>query len=169
MNRETNGARGPLRRPGYNTVVALGCMALGVAVWIMIPYQVQQPPAIFGQNSSGISPTLFPRLAAVGFVLVGAIYFVASLRMDEPNPFRELPASAYLNLAVVLVAMILYVALLKPLGYALSSALVATAISLYYGSRNVFGIAFVGVAAPLAIYYLFTRMLTVSLPPFPWI
>lgn len=168
MNSEANRTSGPLRRVGYNTVVALGCMALGVAVWLMIPYQVQEPPTIFGQNSSGISPKLFPRIAAIGFLLIGAIYFVASLRMDEPNPFRELPASAYLNLAVVLVAMVLYVALLKPLGYALSSALVAIAISLYYGSRNIFGIAFVGVAAPLAIYYLFTRMLTVSLPPFPW-
>ncbi|MDZ5696627.1 tripartite tricarboxylate transporter TctB family protein [Chelativorans sp. M5D2P16] len=168
MFSEANGGGGRPLRASYNTVVALGCIALGVAVWLMIPYQVQEPPAIFGQNSSGISPTLFPRIAAIGFILIGALYFVASLRMNEPNPFRELPALAYGNLAVVLVAMVLYVALLRPLGYALSSALVASAISLYYGSRNVFGIAFVGVVAPLAIYYLFTRMLTVSLPPFPW-
>jgi hypothetical protein len=64
--------------------------------------------------------------------------------------------------------MVGYVALLRPLGYALSSALVATGISLYYGSRSVVGIAIVGVVAPLAIFYLFTRGLSVSLPPFPW-
>ncbi len=37
--------------------------------------------------------------------------------------------------------MIAYVTLLLPLGYALSSALVAISISIYYGSRNFLGIA----------------------------
>ena len=76
--------------------------------------------------------------------------------------------SAYVNLAVVLAAMLAYVALLRPLGYVATSMGVATAISFYYGSRNLVGIGLTGIAAPLAIYYLFTRFLSVSLPPFPW-
>ena len=88
--------------------------------------------------------------------------------MNEPNGLRELPTSAYVNLAVALAAMIAYVALLLPLGYALSSALVAISISIYYGSRSFLGIATVGIGAPFAIYYLFTRVLSVSLPPLPW-
>ncbi len=156
------------RRLNFNTVVALGCILLGIAIWFLIPYQVQKPPTFLGQNSSGLSPALFPRLAAAGFVVVGLAYLVLSFRMYERSTLRELPASAYVNLAVLLAVMIVYVALLRPLGYVLSSMLVATGIALYYGSRNAFGIAAVGVAAPLAIYFLFTRMLTVSLPPFPW-
>jgi hypothetical protein len=161
-------ARSLLGRWNYNSGVALGCIALGVAIWLLVPSQVDEPPVFFGQASSGISPKLFPKIAAGGFIVIGALYFVASFRMEERSSFRDLPATAYVNLLVVLVAMVLYVALLRPLGYALSSALVATAISLYYGSRNVLGIAIVGIGAPLAIYYLFTRWLSVSLPPFPW-
>jgi hypothetical protein len=161
-------ARGLLARWNFNTAVALGCVVLGATIWLLIPSQVDEPPVFFGQASSGISPKLFPRLAAAGFMATGALYFVASFRMDERSSFRDLPAAAYLNLLVVLVAMVLYVALLRPLGYALSSALTATAISLYYGSRNPVGIALVGLGAPLAIYYLFARWLSVSLPPFPW-
>jgi putative tricarboxylic transport membrane protein len=163
------------RRPGslfarwnFNTGVALGCIALGAAIWLLVPSQVDEPLVLFGQSSSGMSPKLFPRIAAVGFMLIGALYLLASFRMEERSTFRDLPWGAYVNLAVVLVAMVGYVALLRPLGYALSSALVATGISLYYGSRSVVGIAIVGVVAPLAIFYLFTRGLSVSLPPFPW-
>ncbi len=154
-------------RLNFNTAVAIGCILLGAAIWILVPYQVDEPPALFGQ-SPGMSPQLFPRIAAIGFVVIGGLYLVTSLRMDELSTFRELPASAYLNLAVVIALMVAYVVLLRPLGYALSSMLVATSISLYYGSRNIFGIAVVGFCAPLAIYYLFTRMLHVSLPPLPW-
>src|SRR5690606_3437900 len=82
-----------------NSGVALGCIALGIAIWVLVPYQVEEPPAFFGQSSSGISPKLFPRIAAAGLIVTAIAYFFASLRMDEPNLLRELPASAYLNLA----------------------------------------------------------------------
>ena len=161
-------ADGLLAKLNINSGVALGCIALGISIWVLIPYQVEEPPAFFGQSSSGISPKLFPRIAAAGLMVTGIAYLVASLRMNEPNLIRELPGSAYLNVAVALGAMIAYVALLLPLGYALSSALVAISISVFYGSRSLLGIGIVGVGAPLAIYYLFTRVLSVSLPPFPW-
>ena len=64
--------------------------------------------------------------------------------------------------------MTAYVTLLMPIGYVASSILVACSISIYYGSRSVFGIAMTGVAAPVIIYLLFTRLLIVSLPAFPW-
>lgn len=156
------------RRVNFNTVVALACVALGVAIWVLVPYEIAEPPTFFGQSASGVGPKLFPQMIAVGFVIIGVLYAVASLTMDEDNGFRGLPASAYVNLAVILAAMILYVLLLRPIGYVASSILVATGISLYYGSRNVVGIAITGLIAPIAIYYLFTQYLNVSLPPFPW-
>jgi hypothetical protein len=161
--------RAPLfARWNFNTTAALGCFLLGLAILLLVPSQVDEPPRFFGQTSSGISPKLFPRLAAIGLMAIGALYFVASFRMAERGAFGDMPRGAYLNVLFVLAAMALYVALLRPLGYVLSSALVATTISLFYGSRNPVGVAAVGLGAPLAIYYLFTRWLTVSLPPFPW-
>lgn len=157
-----------LSRLNFNSAAALAVVALGVAIWLLVPHQVAEPPRFFGRSSAGISPKLFPQIIALGMMLVGACYFYASLRMEQVNGFARLPLSAYVNLAVVLAAMVVYVALLRPLGYVATSMIVATTISIYYGSRNFLGIGLTGIAAPLGIYYLFTRFLSVSLPPFPW-
>ncbi|WP_405404407.1 tripartite tricarboxylate transporter TctB family protein [Paracoccus sp. Ld10] len=159
---------GILNRLNFNSVVALGCVLLGLVIWLLIPTEVKEPPSFFGRPSAGISPRLFPEVIATGMMIIGAFYFVASLKMTELNGFRGLSVSAYVNLCVILFAMIAYVVLLRPLGYVASSMMVATAISIYYGSRNAVGIGITGILAPLAIYFLFTRYLNVSLPPFPW-
>jgi hypothetical protein len=167
MTKESEGG-GILEKLNFNSAAALISIALGITIFALIPHQVEEPPVFFGQSSSGISPKLFPQIAAVGLIVIGIAYFFTSFRMNEPNGFLELPTSAYVNLAVAVAAMIAYVTLLLPLGYALSSALVAIAFSVYYGSRNLLGIALIGIGAPFAIYYLFTRVLSVSLPPLPW-
>ncbi len=156
------------KRFNFNTVVALGSILLGAAIFVLTPYQVAEPPALFGRSTSGISPQLFPRIAGIGFIVFGAALALVSLRLRETNTFAELPWGSYVNVAVIVAIMLGYVALLRPAGFVASSALAATAISVFYGSRNVFGIAFVGFVAPLTIYLLFTRALGVSLPAFPW-
>jgi len=157
-----------LARLNFNSAVALAVVVLGIVIWLLVPYQVAEPPVFFGRSSVGISPKLFPQMIAIGMVVIGALYFIASLSMRQISGFRGLSASAYVNLGVVLIAMLAYVALLRPLGYLATSMGVATAISFYYGSRNLVGIGLTGIAAPLVIYTLFTRYLSVSLPPFPW-
>lgn len=158
----------PARRANFNTVIALGAVVFGALIFFLTPYQVAEPPTLFGRSTSGISPQLFPRIAGAGFMIFGGVLAPASLRMHETNTFAELPLGGYVNVAVVVVIMLTYVTLLRPVGFVVSSAFAATAISLYYGSRSIFGIGFVGLAAPLTIYLLFTRMLGVSLPGFPW-
>ncbi|SDX29848.1 tripartite tricarboxylate transporter TctB family protein [Roseicitreum antarcticum] len=157
-----------LMRLNFNSGVALVCIVLGITIWLLIPYQVAEPPRFFGRSSAGMSPSMFPQVISIGLVLVGGCYLFASLGMTEVSGFRGLPLTAYINLGVILVAMIAYVALLRPVGYVASSMVVATSISFYYGSRNPVGIGITGILAPLCIYYLFTRYLSVSLPPFPW-
>lgn len=157
-----------LMRLNFNSGVAVVCILLGITIWLLVPYQVAEPPRFFGRSSAGMSPRLFPQIVAIGMVLIGGCYLVASLRMTEISGFRGLPITAYVNLGVILVAMIAYVALLRPVGYVASSMVIATAISFYYGSRNPVGIGITGILAPVCIYILFTRYLSVSLPPFPW-
>ncbi|GGK35666.1 tripartite tricarboxylate transporter TctB family protein [Salinarimonas ramus] len=164
---QPNAGRERAARPAANidTLVALGVVALGVGIFVAIPSEIDEPPRLFGLEPTGLSPELFPSLVAGAFVAVGLVYAVASLRMGSTNPFAALPRGAWLNLGVVLAAMIGYVALLRPVGYVGASAAVAAIVSSYYGSRSVVGIALVSIGAPVAIYVLFTRVLGVSLPP----
>ena len=92
---------------------------------------------------------------------------MASLKLREVNHLATLTAQNVTNLAVTVVIMLAYVFLLRPIGFVASSIVVATSISLYYGSRDPIGIGIVGVLAPLAIFTLFTKYLSVFLPPFP--
>ena len=156
-----------LQRVNFNTVVALGIILLGAGMLWIIPTQIAEPPRFFGRSSTGLSPKLFPQIVAVAFIVLGVVYGIASLKMTEPNGFAGMRASAWVNLGVVLVAMTAYVLLLIPIGYVAASVLVAITISLYYGSRSLIGIGLVGIAAPFLIFYVFTGLLGVSLPPFP--
>ncbi len=54
-------ADGVLGKLNFNSGTALVCIALGITILALIPYQVEEPPVFFGQSSSGISPKLFPR------------------------------------------------------------------------------------------------------------
>lgn len=58
--------------------------------------------------------------------------------------------------------------LFEPLGFVISSALVVTALTFYYGNRNIIIALLVVIGAPLAIFFLFTHALHVSLPQAPW-
>lgn len=168
MGQQMTRPGGSSARFNSNSVTALVIVALGIAIWLLTPYQVAEPPTFFGRSSAGVSPKLFPQIIAVGMVITGACYFYLSRSMDEINGFVGLPLSAYVNLGVMLAAMIAYVAFLRPLGYVATSMVVATGVSVYYGSRNAIGIGLTGIVAPLVIFFLFTRYLGVSLPSFPW-
>lgn len=155
-------------RAGSDTVAALVCVVLGVAILLLIPHQVDEPPAFFGRSSAAMSPKVFPYVAGVGLVAVGLVYAALSLRMPQTAGFGGMEGGAWLNVAFVLVVMLAFITLLRPIGFVAASFLAALSISLYYGSRSVVGIAIVSVVAPVSIYYLFTRALRVSLPSFPW-
>ncbi len=169
-NRQVKRARNLVDLKAWNmdSCIAAAVILLGVVIWVLIPYQVDEPPAFLRQIHAGMSPSLFPRLAALGFVIIGVLYLLTSFDMNSENGFAELTRQDYAEIALVLVLMTAYVTLLQPLGFVVSSALSAVAIALLYGSRNVIGIGIVALIAPLLIYFMFTRLLNVSLPAFPW-
>lgn len=152
----------------FNTALALACIGFSLFLFLVIPYQIETPPILFGQSAGVIDPALFPRLVAGALLLIGLWYLRASFDLDEANGLRALDRRAWLNLAVTVAAFILYAAALRPLGFILSSTILIAALALFYGARN--WLAVIGVAAfvPVAAYYLFTRGLAVVLPEAPF-
>lgn len=70
--------------------------------------------------------------------------------------------------ALVMAALIGYVALLMPLGYALATAVFFTATARILGSRHLRRDAVAGVVLGVVVSYAFTRWLGVRLPVGPW-
>ena len=151
-------------RMNFNSVVAIVLMVFSIIVFILIPYQIEKPKLLMGRSLSGLTPSLFPRLSIVGLFILSVCYLVFSPKMEEENLFKALKANSLVKVLVTVVVFIAYALLFEPLGFILSSALMVFFLTLYYGNRNIFIMLLVVVGAPLAIYFMFTHILLVSLP-----
>lgn len=157
-----------LRNANFNTMLAVACILFSLFLFAVIPYQVEKPPILFGQSAGVIDPALFPRLVGGAFMLVGVWYLRLSFDLREANGFRQLDRRAWVNVGVTIAVALIYAALLKPLGFIVSSALVVAVLAVFYGARNWPVIIAVAVGVPIGAHYLFTRWLAVVLPQAPW-
>ena len=148
----------------FNTVVAVILMVFSVTAFILIPYQIEKPKLFMGRSLSTLTPSLFPRLSIVALFILSVFYFFQSNRFNEKNLFKELGAGSFTRVLVTIVVFIGYALLFEPLGFVLSSALVVAVLTIYYGNRNILITLAVVIGAPLAIYFIFTHTLQVSLP-----
>ena len=151
-------------RINFNAFVAIILMVFSIIVFVLIPYQIEKPRLLTGRSLSGLAPSLFPRLSIVGLFILSVCYLVFSPKMEEKNLFKELNARSLVRVFVTVAVFMFYALLFEPLGFILSSALVVCILTLYYGNRNIFIMLLVVVGAPLAIYFIFTHTLQVSLP-----
>lgn len=154
-------------RSNFNSWAGVLAVGFGLFLLLIMPHEIEEPPRLFGQSTSALSPKLFPSIVAGLFVLIGAWLAIAGFGLRERNGLRLLSREAVTNIAVSLALMLVYALALEPLGFILSSALIALALALYYGARNPFAIALVTIGVPVAIYAVFTRLLHVFLPEMP--
>jgi putative tricarboxylic transport membrane protein len=121
-----------------------------------------------------IDSDLFPKV--LGFVmlgLAGLLFFVkeavdeaameaAPAAVPEPDePFWQRP---WTRVVVTAVAVAVYAAVLRPLGFVLASILLVAGLTAYYGYRNHLVTIGVAVAVPLVFYLVLTRLMTINLP-----
>ncbi len=151
-------------RINFNTKVAIFLILFSVAFYVLIPYQIAKPKLFMGRALMGMKPTLFPRLTMIGLLGLSVWYFIQSFNLWEKNLFKELDRKSITRIVVTFLILGAYALLLEPLGFVVSSALMAGALTLYLGNRNIFILFLVIVGIPLAIFFIFTRALRVSLP-----
>ncbi len=63
--------------------------------------------------------------------------------------------------------MAVYGPLMMLIGFVVSGALVIAFMATFFGNRNYLLTAAVSVAVPVAIFFVFTKLLATYLPPFP--
>jgi putative tricarboxylic transport membrane protein len=152
----------------FNSGCALGVIALGVAIWVLTPFQVEKAVPLFGEPASGLDPHLFPRMVAAVFILLGIWYFIRARALDEENLLRKLDREAIFNTLVSLAAFLLFALFLETLGFVIAGALTMFFLSTFYGNGTYWLGAVVSIAVPFGVYNLFTKVLLVFLPEFPF-
>lgn len=154
-----------------DALTALVNLLLAVGLFVATPGQVETPPAILGMTSGDMAPTVFPRVVTAIWALISLWNLVVSLRSEilSSTGASGLSTAAITALVVTVGTAVLYALLLVPLGFVLSSVLTIVGLSLYYGARSAWRIALAAVVVPGVMYAVFTRLLLVSLPPFPFL
>lgn len=158
-------------RPGrwnYNTVIGCLLIALGITVYVLIPYQVEQPLRLVGETTKDLDPTVFPKIVAALICFSGVLLAILSRNIEEPNLLKDVTRPMLFRVVVSLTLIFSYSFLLQPLGFVISSVIIIGLLSTYYGNRNVLAGVLVSLFIPLFIFNLFTRVLKVSLPEFPY-
>lgn len=155
-------------RINYNTVVAIILLILWTIMFFAIPYQIQKPMLFMGRTLMGLKPSLFPQIATLSLIILNIWYLIISFRIKDKSLFSQVTRQGYFRIIASLVVFIAYALLFEHLGFVLTSVLVAATLSTFYGNRNILVGVVVSVGVPLGIYFVFTRLLKVSLPEFPF-
>jgi len=151
----------------FNTVLGAVFVVLSVLIAVAIPSQIEEPLIRMAENESDLKPTLFPGLVAAGFFVLGIWLVWKSFSLEEQNRLKELDRDAVVNVAITLVVMTAYALVMTSLGFVVSSALVIVFLSTFFGNRNFWLAGLVSLAVPVAIFFVFTKLLATYLPPFP--
>lgn len=111
-----------------------------------------------GFFSDPVGPRVFPYLIG-GLLGLSGLWLVIK---PDPNPSWP-PASQWLSFGLVLISLVGYAYLLVPLGFILATFLEMSLLSMLFGARwwQALGSALL---FSLAVYFLFTEALGVTLP-----
>ncbi|MCI2416111.1 tripartite tricarboxylate transporter TctB family protein [Saccharopolyspora sp. K220] len=147
-------------RPWAARLSALLVLVVGLVVLI----------GSFTINSGGtyqaVGPQVFPLIVGAGTTLFGAIALVRSFRAaDAEEPSEEAVATDWPAVAKLGATLCGYVLLLVPVGFWQSSTVFFALVARVLGSRKPVRDLLIGLVLSLAAYFLFDRLLGVSLPP----
>jgi putative tricarboxylic transport membrane protein len=151
-------------RPSFTGPRLAGLVLLAGSVAILLA--VTAIPGRGGYSTSG--PRFFPLVVVVVLIVLSVLFLARTfVRPDVELAQRsaeEDAATHWPTPALIAVALVVYVFLIEPLGYPLSTALLFVAVTRLLGSHKLLRDAIVGVVLGLLIFAAFTQYLGVSLP-----
>ncbi|MEU6781052.1 tripartite tricarboxylate transporter TctB family protein [Nonomuraea angiospora] len=148
-------------------IVSLGFLAAAVVV-LAQAFAIPQ-----GEGYQAVGPRAFPLLVGVGLAVVSVIGVVQAFRPGtrEPGPATtEVGGEAeekphWPSVLLLIGSLAGYALLLVPAGYWQATTAFFVAVARVLGSRRLVRDVLVGLALALATYFLFDRLLGISLPP----
>lgn len=160
---EKNTERSPIR-PG-ELLISLALFALGS----LVVYETQSIAET--QDDSHVGPRLFPYIIGVGFTLCGAVLGWHALSggwRNVPLDQEEHDAPDWVAFFVISAGVILHMMLIGWAGFIVASTLLFVVVARGFGSRKPWRDLGIAVALSTVAFFLFTRMLGLSLPAGPF-
>lgn len=145
-----------------NLIVATVFILLGVFI-IAQTFTFQQ--TLITDNFLGA--TFFPRFVASAMIGLALLLLIQTLRHSPSEGEHRLGELFDARIRVPLTALamiIVYVALLRPLGFIIDTILLNMAIFWLFRARSFLYLGIVPVAITLAVYQVFYKLLVVPLP-----
>lgn len=132
------------------------------AAWLLVllSTQVGQPVTLFGAAPEGLAPEAMPRAVLWSLLLIAAFGALKSWRRSQTTASPP-DLKVWLTCGV----SFLFAALLLPMGFVLASAVTVMSLAFFLGARSFLGLLIAAVAVPFSIYFVFTRVLFIALPP----
>ena len=117
------------------------------------------------QSFITLSPVFFPRLAFALLAALSLCHLLAARREARRAPPAAAPETAGIprGARMILIAAA-YAALVSPLGYGLSTLLMAAASARLLGIRRLRALLPLAVLIPVVVRFVFERLLLISLP-----
>ncbi len=156
-----------------NLIESIFFIALGIWAWI-------KTGSFEEVKNTYVQASTFPRIMIAGMLIFSVILCVQSIwrlatwkeedqdslagKAASINVFKERPIQAAF---VVIVLAVLFVALFQILGYVICAAIVSLVIMFLIGKRNWLQMVLVSVIVPLAMWFVFYKVLTVNIPMGP--
>jgi len=141
-------------------ITALCFLLLGVAYLIG---SLKLPLGTSARPGAG----LFPLLVGASLTILSLLLFIFALKQREVSPKDQEPfpgGEDRQRVLAVTITLILFVVLLQPLGYGISSALLMVAILRLLGLRSWRKIVLISVLTAAISFYLFDSFLGPPLP-----
>lgn len=121
----------------------------------------------FPEPSAGLGAGGFPQFVTICLGVLGAIQAVKSYMALRKNPDQDkavLKAADLFGAGSLLISFGVYVWLVQPLGYIISTTLFFFLFMLIYGERKWFRMVIISVVFSIVTYYLFVKVFYVMLP-----
>jgi putative tricarboxylic transport membrane protein len=157
---------GPIRDPGDVLAGTVLLIASAILLFYLVPNYIGEPPIL---QSPMMSPRWLPRI--VGWLLLGfsVLLIVQGMLVDNTDneDGRRIEKGPRRRSALMVVALVVYVALFEMLGAVISGILATLILFVAHPVRTwwVYGLAIV---FPVVVTFLFVKVMNVPLPVMPF-
>lgn len=144
--------------------LVLALFLVGVGGIVFMDRLVAAPKLLFGRSLSAIPPSLFPKLVLGGLALLAGALLVTRGRALLQESHISVDTRGLVRALLLFAVMVLYALTMARIGFLISTALALAAVSVIAGNRSVPTILALALIAPVSLYIVSTRGLSVSLP-----